>query len=140
VDAEGYSISVSNGTFTLSIDNRCYYPNPSIDNVAGLYCKTAPALTPQGSAQLGDGSGPAVKESAGFSLLLLPNSAPAGSGPEGAFTLDFGSLAPGSYRLIYSFDAADNSPDAAHPGCVQEVETEFTLQQVDCGDFPWDGD
>jgi hypothetical protein len=53
--------------------------------------------------------------------------------------LNFSTLPPGSYRLVYTFDALDDDPDQQHPGCVQRVEQSFTIQNVNCGTFPWDG-
>jgi hypothetical protein len=140
VDAEGYSITVwDGGSNILSITNTCFYPNPTIDNVADLYCKTTSTFAPQGSALLGDNSGPAGKESAAFSLYRLPDNALVATGPEGSFMLNFSTLPPGSYRLVYTFDALDDDPDQQHPGCVQRVEQSFTIQNVNCGTFPWDG-
>ena len=54
-------------------------------------------------------------------------------------TLEFDQLDPGEYRIIYTYDADDASPTAAHVGCTQSISKTFNIKNVDCGSFRWDG-
>ncbi len=112
-DDIGYDLTVQGGPagvtpIILSINNLCWYPDPSITGLDNQYCENDPAVTLTGSAQLGDGSGPAPEESHDFSI----------NGVGGATQFDPAALGAGSYQVIYTFDAEDDDPDEHHPGCV----------------------
>ncbi len=107
VDALGYTLTVSNGTTTLSIGNTCYYPNPVITGLNNTYCLYDPAVTLTGSAQLGDGSGPA----SGVGTFTVDGTS--------ATTFNPSTAGVGSHTVQYCFDAADGVPTIAHPGCTQ---------------------
>jgi hypothetical protein len=118
VDAIGYSLTVSNGTVTRSISNTCYYPNPEIHNVFDNYCVNYGVVPLVGSATY-PGTPPftAPQESARFDIF---NS---GGGQVGfdVTQLNPAVLGPGVYTIRYTFDAVDNVPNAAYPGCTQAV-------------------
>ncbi|MEM6395020.1 MAG: HYR domain-containing protein [Bacteroidota bacterium] len=139
IDDIGYSITVSNGTTSLSISNRCWYPNPEFSNLATTYCQTNENLTLMGIAQLGDGTGEANPEMETFEVIRLSDGMTVVNDAEGNAILDFTNLEAGSYRVIYTFDAADDDPDNSHPGCSQSIEQMFEILKVDCGAFFWDG-
>ncbi|MEM9835629.1 MAG: Calx-beta domain-containing protein [Bacteroidota bacterium] len=139
VDDIGYSIMVSNGITTLGISNRCWYPNPSFSNLASSYCRTNPNVTLMGTAQLGDGTGEATPELETFVVIRVANNETVVNDTEGNAVLDIATLPAGRYRVIYTFDAADDDPDANHPGCSQSIEREFEILEVNCGTFPWGG-
>ncbi|MBK9272402.1 MAG: hypothetical protein IPM48_12485 [Saprospiraceae bacterium] len=107
VDAMGYNVTVSNTVTSSSISNTCYYPNPTINNLNARYCVTDPAFTLQGSAQLGDGSGPAM----GVGTFRINGNI--------ATIFNPGALGIGTHTVQYCFDAADGIPNGQHPGCNQ---------------------
>lgn len=139
VDALGYSISVTNGSVTLSVSNTCYYPNPSLSGLNALYCSQDGPQAAIVTADLGDASGTATVENILFELIRQSDNAVVASqsGLSDTFNFDPSTLAPGHYTLRATFDAAYDA--AIHPGCVQEVEEEFEVRKVGCGTFPWDG-
>lgn len=139
VDDIGYSVMVSNGTTTLAISNRCWYPNPVFSNLASSYCRTNANVTLMGSAQLGDGSGEATPEMETFTVINLNDNSVVVNDIEGNATLDIANLPAGRYRVIYTFDAADDNPTTNHPGCSQSIQQEFDILDVNCGTFPWGG-
>ena len=107
LDDLGYSLTVTNGTDTLTISNECWYPDPLISGLDDDYCSNEPSVILAGSAQLGDGSGPAPLESESFSIDGNPSA-----------IFDPALLGPGNYEVIYEFNAQDDNPDAHHPGCI----------------------
>ncbi|MBK7232768.1 MAG: hypothetical protein IPH93_11040 [Saprospiraceae bacterium] len=115
VDGLGYTVTLSNGVFTTSIGNTCYYPNPSINNLNARYCVTDPAFTLLGSAQLGDGSGPA----SGVGTFRV----------NGNITSTFNppALGIGTHTVQYCFDAADGVPNGQHPGCNQCINQSVAI-------------
>jgi peroxiredoxin len=139
VDAQGYSISVTNGSVTLSASNTCYYPNPSLSGLNAVYCSQDGPQAVSASALLGDNSGPATAEVITFQLIRLSDNAQVGyqSGAITTFNFDPAALAQGFYKLILIFDADDDG--AGHPGCVQRIEESFEVRKVGCGNFPWNG-
>ncbi|MFZ2898717.1 MAG: immunoglobulin-like domain-containing protein [Saprospiraceae bacterium] len=139
VDALGYSISVTNGSVTLSISNTCYYPNPSLSGLDALYCSQDGPQTVTVTAQLGDNSGAATVENVFFELIRQSDNAVVDSqtGAGNTFSFDPGSLDSGNYTLRATFDAGDDG--AGHPGCEQAIEASFEVRVVGCGAFPWGG-
>ncbi|MEM6395000.1 MAG: hypothetical protein AAF741_01540, partial [Bacteroidota bacterium] len=139
VDGLGYSLTVSNGDESLSISNRCWYPNPEITNLANAYCRTNENITLMGTAQLGDGTGEATPELETFEVIRQSDGVTVVNDTEGNAMLDFDNLEAGRYRVIYTFDTVDGDPDGSHPGCAQSIEQVFEILEVDCGAFFWDG-
>lgn len=139
VDALGYSISVTNGSTTLSISNTCYYPNPSLSGLSAQYCSQDGVQVATVTADLGDASGTATVENILFELIRQSDNAVVSSqsGLSDTFNFDPSALPDGQYTLRATFDADYNA--AIHPGCVQEVEAEFEVRKVGCGEFPWGG-
>lgn len=135
VEALGYSISVTNGSVTLSISNTCYYPNPAFSGLNAVYCSQDGPQAVTVSAQLGDGSGPATVENILFELIRQSDNAVVAtqSGTGTTFNFDPSTLAQGFYTLRATFDAAGT------PGCAQPIEAEFEVRKVGCGNFPWNG-
>jgi trimeric autotransporter adhesin len=109
VDAVGYMVTVTNGSILTIVSAHCFYPNPTIDNVADTYCVTDPSFTMMGSAQLGDGSGPAM----GVGSFTINGNA--------ATVFNPAALGAGTHTVAYTFDAADGVPNGQHPGCIQTV-------------------
>jgi hypothetical protein len=139
VDALGYSISVTNGSVTLSISNTCYYPNPSLSGLSAQYCSENGPQSATVTADLGDNSGMATVENILFELIRQSDNAVVGSqsGLSNTFNFDPSTLPQGHYTLRATFNAAYDA--AIHPGCVQEVEESFEVRKVGCGTFPWGG-
>ncbi|MBK6622571.1 MAG: DUF5011 domain-containing protein [Saprospirales bacterium] len=139
IDALGYSISVTNGSVTLSTSNTCYYPNPSLSGLNDVYCSQDGAQVATVSAQLGDGSGPATVENILFELIRQSDNTVVASqsGVANTFNFNPAALAQGHYTLRVTFDGADDG--VGHPGCEQAVEEDFEVRKVGCGVFPWNG-
>jgi hypothetical protein len=139
IDALGYSISVTNGSVTLSTSNTCYYPNPSLSGLSATYCSQDGPQVASVTADLGDASGTATVENILFELIRQSDNAVVAtqSGLSATFNFDPSTLPQGLYTLRATFDAAYDA--AIHPGCVQEVEEEFEVKRVGCGSFPWGG-
>jgi subtilisin-like proprotein convertase family protein len=130
VDSIGYSLTVSNGQVSRTVSNTCYYPNPTITGVFDNYCINYPAVPLIGSATYpgvppSNIPFPAVQQTAQFDLLnnmgvvvqsninqLVP-----------------ANLLPGQYTLRYTFNAADNIPNAAYPGCTQVLRKTIDIFQ-----------
>ncbi|MBK7408014.1 MAG: hypothetical protein IPJ40_07990 [Saprospirales bacterium] len=124
IDALGYSISVTNGSVTLSTSNTCYYPNPSLSGLDDVYCSQSGPQTVTVTAQLGDGSGPVTGESILFELIRQSDNSTVATQSDGTNTFDFDPalLAQGHYTLRVTFDAAGD------PGCAQPIEAEFEVR------------
>jgi hypothetical protein len=122
LDDQGYEITVQGGpigsspVYFLSIDNLCWYPDPSIDNLPMEICLSDDPITLEGSAQLGDGSGPATAESEVWT----------GPGVSGNL-FDPAGLTPGPHTIDYTFNALDNDPNENHPGCESTVSAEINI-------------
>ncbi|MDV7390614.1 hypothetical protein RZS08_04635, partial [Arthrospira platensis SPKY1] len=89
VDALGYSISVTNGSVTLSISNTCYYPNPSLSGLNELYCSQDGPQTASVTADLGDASGTATVENILFQLIRQSDNAVVASQSGSSDTFNF---------------------------------------------------
>ncbi|MGB5026353.1 MAG: T9SS type A sorting domain-containing protein [Saprospiraceae bacterium] len=119
VDALGYNITVTNSLGTSSsIGSTCYYPNPSINGLANTFCLNDPAVTLSGSAQLGDGSGPAMGVGT-FTVNGVPRT-----------VFDPAVQGVGTHTVTFSFDAADGVPNGSHPGCIQAVSQSVQVNPV----------
>ena len=119
VDALGYNITVTNSAGTSSsIGSTCYYPNPSINGLASTFCLNDPAVTLNGSAQLGDGSGPAMGVGT-FTVNGVPRT-----------VFDPAVQGVGTHTVTFSFDAADGVPNGSHPGCIQAVSQSVLVNPV----------
>jgi len=100
----------------LSISNECWYPDPSIDGLGAEACIGGDPITLNGSAQLGDGSGPATMESESWS----------GTGVTGN-VFDPAVAGLGPHTISYNFDAVDNTPNGKHPGCLATVTQDILV-------------
>ncbi|MBK8491880.1 MAG: hypothetical protein IPL49_13570 [Saprospirales bacterium] len=139
IDAQGYSITITNGSETLSISNTCYYPNPSLSGLNAVYCSQDVQQTATVTADLGDASGTATVENVLFELIRQSDNTVIGSqsGASDTYNFDPSTLPGGHYTLRVTFDAAYDA--IIHPGCVQEIEEDFEVRSVGCGTFPWSG-
>ena len=142
IDAQGYTITVTNGDVQLSLSNVCYYPNVSFTNARERYCVNSGENTIGVEAQLGGGGGAAPLEEVIFTLFDSEGNqvdtetvtAPAAA----EYTFDPNDFGQGNYTLRAEFNADDAGTN--EPGCIQPIETSFRIQNVGCGSFPWDGD
>lgn len=107
VDAIGYTMSVSNGSFTLFQSATCFYPDATITGLSDTYCTLdAPvALTSSAST-----SGTAT-----FTIDGMP-----------ATTLNPAMLGVGTHTVVLSFNAAD-APNTTNPGCITTVTRNITI-------------
>ena len=118
VDGVGYSVTVSNGLGTiLSISNQCWYPNPTFA-IAPTFCSNTPSVTLSGSATLGNSATAAT----GTGSFKIDNVAATAFNPA--------TQSIGNHTVTYTFDAADNVPTAAHPGCIQSVDQSVLVNQA----------
>ncbi len=140
VDALGFSIiAINEDGSQLSTSNICYYPNPQFDNLRSVYCVEGDSVVLQGSAQLGDGSGAATGEAETFTIFDIDGNVVMGPAAEGLAVLNPGTLGEGTFTVQFEFNATDDDPDFQHPGCTQPIREIIIILEVDCGDFPWDG-
>lgn len=139
VDAEGYSIQVTNGLVTLSISNTCYYPNPSIGGLNAIVCSNKGPQIATVTAQLGGEYGAAPVESILFELIRQDDDIIIDFqlSQSDTYFFDPSTLDSGDYALRVTFEAADGG--SGHPGCKQTLEKNFEVRAVGCGGFPWDG-
>ena len=104
VSAQGFSLSASNGTTTLTISNRCYYPNVQFVGLPDTICISSLPVILTASAGGAQGSG-------SFSI----NGAP-------ATIFNPLSLGSGVHTVTYSFDAGTATPNnASDPGCSIQI-------------------
>jgi SprB repeat len=114
IDDLGYSITVSNGTTSLTIGNNCRYPAAEVtSNLNGPFCLYSDAVPLVGIP------GDANFISAGFTINGTP-----------ATVFDPGALGIGNYVVVYTVNGG--TPDqfsATDPGCIQTIT--FNLQVVE---------
>jgi hypothetical protein len=107
IDAQGYSLSVSNGLgTTLTVGNTCAYPNPvlALDNSIA-YCSGSPAVPLTGTP------GDANITTQGFTV-------------DGVAATQFNpaALASGSHTVTYTVNGGiPKAVTATDPGCIQSV-------------------
>ena len=110
VDGIGYFISVSNGINTLSIDNRCSYPNPTITSPAGPFCAGDAPFPLKGTP----GDAKIVKDSFTINGIKVTTFDP--------------SVGPGTYTVVYTVDGGmPKDQDSSDPGCIQSVTQEVVV-------------
>lgn len=120
VDALGYNLTVSNTEVERSISNRCYYPNPEIAGVFDNYCINWPPVQLVGTATYPpvppmNNPFPAPQESARFDLVNAM-----GQVVQSNITqLVPANIVPGQYTLRFTYNAQDDIPSEAYPGCTQ---------------------
>lgn len=112
VDAEGFTVNVSNGPDDLSISNLCYYPNVSFLGLPDTVCLTSNPV-----------------------MLLADNGGVAGIG---SFTIDgqlstvfsAQALGEGTYEVAYTFDAFSGSPNNPNdPGCTTTITKDVVVPE-----------
>jgi hypothetical protein len=107
IDAQGYTLKVTNGSTILTIGNTCSYPNPTITfNLSGPFCLYSPVVTLTGN--------PGDNNIASQTFTV-----------NGVTSTTFNPAAGvGQYTIVYTVDGG--TPKAANandPGCVQSVST-----------------
>ncbi len=119
IDDIGYSVTVSNGMgTTLIISNKCFYPNPSF-TLASAFCSNDAAVNLTGSATIGGASATAATGTGSFTI-------------DGNAATAFNpmTLTAASHVVKYTFDAADNVPTAAYPGCIQALSQNVVVNEA----------
>ena len=110
VDGAGFSISVTNGSETLTIANACYYPHPQIVGLPSELCKTSlpvPLVGNAGGVQ-------------GNSMFQIDGQLATVFNPQ--------LLTPGLHTVTYTFDAGTGTPNTANdPGCSASVSQSVFL-------------
>ncbi|MBP6184103.1 MAG: T9SS type A sorting domain-containing protein [Saprospiraceae bacterium] len=118
LDAIGYTLELAEddpaNLLGVSITNTCYYPIAAINGLANMFCEGDPSVSLSGSAELGNGGGPAN----GIGEFFVD-----GVGP----VTTFDPATPGVYTIRFEFDAADNDPNPSHPGCISIVAQDVTV-------------
>ncbi len=125
IDALGYNLTVTNGLVVGQVSNTCYYPDPTIGSqVFDNYCINYPAVQLSGSATYPTQPvTPGVKESDRFDILNT-----IGVVVQSNITqLAPASLTPGDYFIRYRYNAANDQPSPAFPGCVQDVSQQLKI-------------
>lgn len=112
VDAEGFSLTASNGLGDqLTIGTQCFYPNPQFVNLADQYCETSLPVVLTGNTGGAAGTG-----------QFFINGNP-------AIEFDPLVLGPGQHLVEYTFDAgAATVNDANDPGCVATISKTVTVE------------
>lgn len=128
VDSIGYTVVLTNGTVSPTISNRCFYPNPEINNVFDNYCINHPQVMIAVSATYppippSNTPFPAPQESAQLDLVNQQGQVVLSN----INNLQPGNLLPGLYALRYTFNASDDNPTAAYPGCTQVLNKPVTI-------------
>ncbi|MEL7424795.1 MAG: T9SS type A sorting domain-containing protein [Bacteroidota bacterium] len=112
VDADGFTVDVSNGTDDLSISNTCYYPNVSFLGLPDTVCVTSNPV-----------------------MLLADNGGVAGIGSfaiDGQVATVFSAqvLGEGTYEVTYTFDAFTGTPNNPNdPGCITTISKEVIVPE-----------
>jgi hypothetical protein len=106
IDGIGYQLVVSNGTDTLSIENRCYYPQPQI-NLSDNYCINHPPINMVVTAPPYSGI---------YSTEI--NGMP-------ATTFNPAALGVGTHEVVYTFTAAYLNDSM--PGCSMTLSREIEV-------------
>jgi hypothetical protein len=106
IDGIGYTLSVSNGTDTLSVSNRCFYPNPQI-NLTDNYCINHPVVPIQVVAPPYNG----------FSTVTVNG--------QGATQFNPAALGVGTHLVSYTFSALPLND--SFPGCFITLEKEVQV-------------
>lgn len=113
LDALGYEVQLTNQIDTLSLQNTCYYPNPSMNSLPAGMCLAANsiALTGSGGGALGIGK---------FDILDADNQQLMVSN---ATEFDPGTVGPGTFEVRYTFDEIPNQAPCMNcsPGAIQTI-------------------
>jgi len=129
IDSMGYSISVTNGRgVTLSISNKCYYPDPIFTGLPKLVSPNAPAFQVTGTV---------ANAASGTGTFSLNSTAQAGaSAAPTKLTINPATLPLGLNTLSYSFDGGTAAANTlSNPGCVKTVNQTFNVANCGCQDI-----
>ncbi|WP_421800250.1 T9SS type A sorting domain-containing protein [Haliscomenobacter sp.] len=127
-DGVGYTISVTNNRGdTLSIGNKCFYPDPVFTGLPVLVSPNAAPFTVTGTV---------ANSAAGTGTFILDGNPQAGaSAAPTNLTINPATLSGGVHTLVYSFDAGTpGAKDPNDPGCVQQVRQRFQVANCACQD------
>lgn len=112
VDANGFTVNVTNGPDNLSISNTCYYPNVSFLGLPDTVCLTSNPV-----------------------MLLADNNGVAGIGSfsidgQAATVFNAQILGEGTYQVDYTFDAFTGTPNNPNdPGCTTTISKEVLVPE-----------
>ena len=125
IDAQGYSITVSNGTDELSINNQCFYPTLAMLSAPTTACLFTPAFTITGEESNGG-----VEDMAGF-VVTDDTGAEVQTANGLEITIDPMTLGTGTYTVEFTFDAgAPGQMDITDPGCTQSITQTFEIEEI----------
>ncbi len=125
IDSIGYTLSVTNGRgTTLSISNKCFYPDPFFSGLPNLVLPTALPFNVKGGALNG---------AAGTGTFKLNGVTQAGAGSQPTLlTINPATLPKGTNYLEYTFDAGAPGSTVNDPGCVKTVRRKFEVSECGC--------
>jgi hypothetical protein len=125
IDSIGYTISVTNGRgITLSIGNKCFYPDPFFSGLPNLVLPTALPFNVKGGALNG---------AAGTGTFTLNGVTQTGAGSQPTLlTINPATLPKGTNYLEYTFDAGAPGSTVNDPGCVKTVRRKFEVSECGC--------
>jgi|GEM_PF-6319716 len=107
VDAIGYTMNVSNGTFTLFQSATCFYPDATITGLSDTYCTLDAPTVLTSSAS-----------TSGTSTFTIDGMA--------ATSLNPAILGVGTHTVVLTFDATD-ATNTTNPGCITTVTRNVTI-------------
>ncbi len=108
IDSVGFSVTVTNGSSTLSVGSTCYYPNPTFMSLDTAYCNNAPPVTLMAKGFLGNGTNQPI---GGTSTFMVDGNT--------ATQLIPVNLSVGNHVVMGNFDA--DFLNALNPGCIQKI-------------------
>ncbi len=125
IDAQGYSVTVSNGTDVLSINNQCFYPTLAMLSAPTSACLFTAPFTINGEESNGgveDVAGFVVTDDTGATVQIA-------DGLE--ITIDPMTLGTGTYTIEFTFDAGEpGMMDITDPGCTQSITQTFEIEET----------
>ena len=125
IDAQGYSITLSNGMDELSINNQCFYPT-----LAMLSAPTSACLFTAPFTITGEESNGGVEDLAGF-VVTDDTGAEVQTANGLEITIDPMTLGTGTYTVEFTFDAgAPGAMDLTDPGCTQSITQTFEIEET----------
>lgn len=125
IDAQGYTITVTNGADILSINNQCYYPSLSMTNAPTSTCLFTPEFTIIGAEVNGgvaDNATFTIQDNTGTTVLIEQGE---------SVTIDPMTLGVGNYTIAFTFDAGTaGAGDITDPGCEQMITQNIVIEQT----------
>jgi hypothetical protein len=125
IEAQGYSVTLSNGADELSINNQCFYPT-----LAMLSAPTSACLFTVPFTITGEESNGGIEDLAGF--VVTDNTGAIVQTVVGLeIIIDPMTLGTGTYIVEFTFDAgAPGEMDITDPGCTQSITQTFEIEET----------